>query len=114
MLATKLSVLLLYLRILSSAYLHRTCYIAIGVTGLLGAWSFASNIAVCVPPAAWWDRESHPNAWCWPLSKAWSDVGIHVLTELIALALPLPYVSLLSMPLRQKIGVGCLFALGIL
>lgn len=109
----KLSILLLYLRILSTLFLHRLCYAVIALVLLLGGYSFISNVVPCLPIATFWDPLSHPGAWCWPNpGKWWTDIGVHLFTEVMILLLPMPFLISLSIPLRKKIGVVLLFAFG--
>jgi hypothetical protein len=82
---------------------------------VLGGYSFLSNVVVCVPLDAFFNPMAHPGAWCWPYpQKWWTDVAIHITTELIILVLPMPFLWSLSLPLYRKIGVILLFALGLM
>lgn len=109
----KLSILLLYLRILNPTTIHRLCWVAIAVVSVLGLWTLMCSILACVPVAAYWDPLSYPDAWCFPESpKLWSGVAIHLFTELVVLVLPARFIYSLNVARGQKIGLYALFAFG--
>lgn len=111
----KLSILLLYLQIFSPVLLHRLVYTAIGAVVVLSGFSFFSNIFICVPIAAYWDPFNYTNVWYWPdPAKWWIDISIHLFTEVMILLLPMPFLISLNIPIRRKIGIILLFALGIM
>jgi hypothetical protein len=80
---------------------------------VLGIYSLISNILICVPVAAVWDPLGHPDAWCFPgPPKWWSDLAIHIFTELVILILPTRFIYSLNVPKGQKLGLYMLFAFG--
>jgi hypothetical protein len=115
LLTVKFSILILYLRILSSVFLQRLCYAAIVLVALLCGFTLFNTIFTCVPVAAYWDYPAHSNAWCWPQPVTmWVNIGIHLFTEVMILVLPMPFLISLDVPWRRKICVILLFALGVM
>jgi hypothetical protein len=45
-------------------------------------------------------------------AKWFSDASVNILTDLILLSLPMPYLKGLNLPTRQKAGLIAVFALG--
>ena len=112
--STKISILVLYLQVLRDPTARRLCQGWLLVVVVLGIWSFVSNICQCVPVAAIWDPFDYPDAWCFPLWKVWTDIAIHLTTEVGILLIPMPFLIPLKMQRRKKIGVMVIFALGTL
>ncbi|KAL1874936.1 hypothetical protein VTK73DRAFT_10362 [Phialemonium thermophilum] len=113
--AVKLSILFLYLRILSQCSTHRVCYVAIAVVGVLGLWSLLSSVLMCIPVSANWDLVAREHARCFSGPAKWgSDIAIHIFTELVVLVLPVRFVYSLTMPALHKVGLYGLFAFGII
>jgi len=108
----KVSIVFLFLRILNTARVHRVCYGVLGFILLFGLYSIITNIFICYPQAKFWDPFHHPEGWCFPIRKFWSDVAGHLVGEFMLLILPMPYIFKLKMPLKQKAAVGSLFAMG--
>ncbi len=112
--AVKLSILILYLRILSPIFLHRVCYATIGLVVVGSGFSLITAFSPCVPVVAYWDGWTHPGAWCWPPAVSWTNIAFHMFTEVLILVLPMPFLLSLEVPWRRKIGVILLFAFGIM
>jgi hypothetical protein len=113
LIAVKFSILILYLRILSSVFLHRLCYAAMGIIVVFCGFTLITCIAQCVPVARYWDYYHHLDGWCWPSPAiGWANVGIHLFTETMILVLPMPFLFTLNIPWSRKIGIMLLFALG--
>jgi hypothetical protein len=111
----KISILLLYLRILGTVFLHRAVHAAFAIVIILGLYSLITNILVCVPIEAAWNPVSHPDAWCWPSeARWWPNITIHLFTELMILVIPMPFLFSLNIPWKRRVGVILLFALGFL
>ncbi len=113
LLTIKYSILILYLRILSSVFLHRLVYGAMVLIAVLGGFTLVTTIAPCVPVAAYWDYYHNLGAWCWPYDRIlWTNISIHMFTELMILVLPMHFLFTLDVPWRRKIGIVLLFAFG--
>jgi hypothetical protein len=45
-------------------------------------------------------------------AKWFSDAAVHILTDIILLSIPMPFLKGLNLPYRQKAGLIAVFALG--
>ncbi|KAK3685183.1 hypothetical protein B0T22DRAFT_212693 [Podospora appendiculata] len=112
LLFTKISILLLYIRILSYQHARYAAY-AIMVIVILtnGLWTFVTVMTACMPLQAFWDFTT-PNAWCRPVSYWYANTGLHIATDILLYVLPLPVIINLQIKARQKIFLYSIFALG--
>ncbi|KAK4176027.1 hypothetical protein QBC36DRAFT_387776 [Triangularia setosa] len=113
LLLTKLSILLLYLRLLSyqnSRYLVHFILSVVLLTN--GLWTLSTVVTACLPLAAFWDKASYPNAYCHPRSFWLGNTGLHIGTDILLYVLPLPVIVNLQMRRRQKVALYGIFALG--
>jgi len=85
---------------------------------VIGAWLVASVCTACVPLEAfwnWWLRFAPVQpAYCQPPNLWWANSGIHIATDVLIVLLPMPVISTLRLPRRQKMAVIGVFALGVL
>jgi hypothetical protein len=110
---TKISILLLYVRILDASRTRYGCYILLGIVIAYGTWLLFSSIFPCVPVASFWDKEIPGH--CLRESTVWfTNASLNIATEIAIFILPLRVISTLSLPQRQKFGVYFVFALGFL
>ncbi|KAK0739394.1 hypothetical protein B0T21DRAFT_436214 [Apiosordaria backusii] len=113
LLLTKLSILLLYLRILSYQHARYYAYAILFIVLITnGLWTLSTVVTACLPLAAFWDRTSYPNAYCHPRSFWLGNTGLHIGTDILLYVLPLPVIVNLQVKLRQKMVLYGIFALG--
>lgn len=113
LLFTKISILLLYIRILSYQHARYAVYAIMAIVILTnGIWTFVTVMTACLPLHAFWDRTSAPDAWCRPLVWWYANTGLHIATDVLLYVLPLPVIVNLQVKLRQKIALYAVFALG--
>ncbi|KAL8748563.1 MAG: hypothetical protein Q9184_007215, partial [Pyrenodesmia sp. 2 TL-2023] len=109
---TKISILMLYLRIFTSKPFRLACYINLG---FVAAFTFGSTIATilqCIPIQASWDK-SVVDATCTNSAAFWyAFVVINIITDAIILFLPVREVLRLHLDRREKFGLLALFSLG--
>ncbi|KAK1835755.1 hypothetical protein QBC39DRAFT_273695, partial [Podospora conica] len=107
---TKISILLQYKRLFANRIIQR-----ISVTALcfLVAWAVALAFLltlICQPVATFWDP-SIPGK-CIDITTVWYIMaGVNLITDFLILTLPMPVISSLQLPNRQKymlMGVFCL------
>jgi len=82
----------------------------------LGVWLVASVFTACVPLEAfwnWWLVFVRP-VYCQPATLWWANAGLHIASDVMIFLLPLPMLSTLSLPRKQKIALVGVFALGFL
>ena len=88
-----------------------TCSIVLYVLAAYGTWVVMSGFLSCMPVAKFWDRSR--NGHCLSSTALWfSNAGMHILTDLVILLIPISALRGLSVPLRQRVGVIGVFALG--
>ncbi|KAH7389242.1 hypothetical protein BKA64DRAFT_680100 [Cadophora sp. MPI-SDFR-AT-0126] len=108
---TKISIVLQYLRVFVGPRIRYACWSTIGLIMIYGIWTIASAIFTCVPIAAFWDVNIHGR--CIPHKFLWFfNAAVNIATDLTILILPMPVLSTLRLPLKQKVGLMFIFALG--
>lgn len=112
---TKLSVLLLYRKIFdTNRYRFRTvCAVLFVVIVLHTIGATVATIVECVPINRMWDRTVEGT--CINLTIFWYiNAVFNIFADFMIFFLPLPVINTLSLPLRSKIGLMAIFALGAL
>jgi len=110
---TKQSILLLYLRVLTYHNARWAVYVVMAVIFLYNAVGFIYQYTECLPIERLWSLDPAQACRSAP-SFIWSVVALHVLTDFVIFALPLPLVTSLTMPPKQKLTLLVLFCLGFL
>ncbi|KAK0671757.1 major facilitator superfamily domain-containing protein [Cercophora samala] len=115
LMATKSSVLVFYLRLAKNTQkiLRMASWGVLGVVNLAGVILTFMNIFQCHPIAAAWDINTKMIR-CIPLLTEFiCSAPINVTTDLAILALPIPVLTSMRLPPRQKIILVLTFSLGI-
>ena len=117
LLFTKISILLLYLRILRYQHARYAVYaILIIVVATNGAWTLATVVTACTPLKAFWHPEmlltSGSKASCRPTGYWLANTALHIATDVLLYLLPLPVSLKLKMKARQKLGLYAVLVLG--
>ncbi|KAI4761124.1 hypothetical protein E4T52_01887 [Aureobasidium sp. EXF-3400] len=108
---TKISILLQYMRLFQEKTIHRIIIGMIVFVAAFGTWSIIGSLLICYPVHYFWDRKG--DAKCMNFEAKWfSDAAVCIITDLILLSLPMPYLKGLNLPYRQKAGLIGVFALG--
>ncbi|KAF8855779.1 hypothetical protein BDZ45DRAFT_746064 [Acephala macrosclerotiorum] len=108
---TKISIVLQYLRVFVGPRIRYACRSTIGFIIIYGIWTIVSGIFTCVPVAAFWDLNIHGH--CIAHKFLWFfNAAMNIVTDLTILILPMPVLSTLKLPLKQKVGLMMIFALG--
>ncbi len=110
---TKLSILLLYLRVLTHDYTQKITWVVIGIVGIYNAWALGMYLTMCVPLARMWDPDNNPGH-CHPWSVWWALTYLHIATDFMIFLIPIPVVLTMMIPLRQKTGLLIVFSMGLL
>ncbi|KAK3902209.1 hypothetical protein C8A05DRAFT_34117, partial [Staphylotrichum tortipilum] len=116
LLLTKLSVLLLLLDIFVLPCPRYATYALLLLTAIYGLWLTASNIFFCIPIHAFWDF-SVEGKYCIPSQqKWWADAAGNFALDVAIFGLPLPVVWVVgrTLPGRERVWLGVVFALGFL
>lgn len=115
MLLTKMSILLLYRRVLTYQHARYAVYIIMTLVILSNLFIFAVTLTACIPLKAWWDYTIPPDAsYCHPRSFWWANVGLHMSTDFLIFALPIPVIFSLRVHRRQKLVLYGIFTFGFL
>ncbi|MCJ1309040.1 hypothetical protein MMC25_002695 [Agyrium rufum] len=110
--ATKLSILLQYLRVFPSLGMRRAIFVSMGIIIVYGTWTFFASVFTCVPVAAFWDK-SIEGARCFNTMAYWfSNAALNIVTDIIILTLPIPALRSLRLPRKQKYGLIGIFGVG--
>ncbi|KAL4866041.1 hypothetical protein BDV12DRAFT_187754 [Aspergillus spectabilis] len=108
---TKASIIFLYLRIFVTPKFILAARIVLGVIVIYGLWTVISAFLNCLPVNSFWDT-SIPGK-CIPKAFLWFfNAGMNIATDIAVLILPVPVLSHLRLPRRQKFGVILIFATG--
>ncbi|KAJ4288282.1 hypothetical protein N0V88_007474 [Collariella sp. IMI 366227] len=109
---TKISILLQYRRIFSNTILRK---IILAGLAFLICWGITLCFLlplVCIPVAAFWDRDI--NGFCLNQPAIWYVMaGVNVVTDFALFSMPIPVISSLHLPRRQKAMLLIVFTLGI-
>jgi hypothetical protein len=110
--STKISVLLLYLRIFPQKLFRRAAFATIGMIILSATIIFFMTVFSCHPVAFFWNRDIRGGT-CLNVNKlAYANSAMSIIQDLLIVALPLPVLAKLNMGRKKKIGVGFMFAVG--
>lgn len=109
----KISILLQYRRIFVASGIQRMIRVLLV---LFGAWTIVLTFLlslVCVPVAKFWNPTVE--GYCLDELAIWYVVaGINLVTDFTVCGMPLPVVSHLKIPRRQKLMLVAVFCLGLL
>ncbi|KAH9207222.1 hypothetical protein DL95DRAFT_468880 [Leptodontidium sp. 2 PMI_412] len=110
---TKISILMLYIRMFNASRTRYSCYVLLGVVIAFGTLAFFSSVLPCLPVARFWDEEITGH--CLPTLPIWfTNSSLNIVTDLTIFILPLHPISQLNLPKTQKIFLLFVFALGFL
>lgn len=109
---TKVSILLLYLRIFPQKWLRIGSYLVLSLVITYGLLSvFYSSVFQCTPVSKAYQK-SIPGH-CIDVRKTWqANAGFNIASDLIILVLPMPAIHSLQMARKPKLGLIFLFGLG--
>lgn len=109
---TKLSILVLYLRVLTHEWVRKVTWAVIAIVVIYNAWGIAMYLTMCIPIARMWDP-SVPGT-CHPWSVWWALTYLHIATDFMIFLVPIPVVVGMLSPWRTKIGLLAVFVVGLL
>ncbi|KAK5634996.1 hypothetical protein RRF57_010708 [Xylaria bambusicola] len=112
--SVKFSILSLYTIIFPGKTFHRVCYAAMAVSIAFFTSVFLEAFLLCQPVQFNWDK-TIPNGKCQNQTLAYLVSGIiNVVIDAFIVALPLPKLYHLQIPLPKRIAIGAMFGLGAL
>ncbi|KAL5337307.1 hypothetical protein BJX70DRAFT_248425 [Aspergillus crustosus] len=110
---TKISMVLLYMRLFPTRTYRIVLTVLLVLIVCSGLWMVLGTLLICIPVQAFWDR-SIPHT-CLSRGLVWYfNSGLQIAGDLILVILPMPQLLKLRIPLRQKICLIFIFALGLL
>ncbi|KAI1879182.1 hypothetical protein JX265_002136 [Neoarthrinium moseri] len=115
LMATKTSILIFYLRLARNTQqvLRLASWLVLGVVNVAGTVLTLINIFQCRPVQAAFDKYPY-QAQCIPLLTEFiCSAPVNIVTDLAILALPLPVLTGMRLPFRQKMILVFTFTLGI-
>lgn len=77
---------------------------------LYNIWGLYSDFTMCTPRASAWDPRVQGT--CQGPQYMWAVVSLHIITDFMIFAIPLPVIGNLHLPRKQKMGLMVVFALG--
>ncbi|RKU48546.1 hypothetical protein DL546_007390 [Coniochaeta pulveracea] len=110
----KVSIVMFYLRIFGGTrQFRRAAYAVIGYTVAWAISTWIVNLTVCTPIAYYYDR-TIPGGTCRNQAISGSiNGGLSLLGDVLVLALPMPVIWNLKVNFRRKVGIICIFLLGV-
>ena len=100
-----------YFRVFPTRRMRRISWIMIGILATYGSWAVLSAFLNCIPVAKFWDP-SVPG-YCLSMEGLWfSNASMHIATDIVILLIPIPALSGLELPRKQKLALMSIFALG--
>ncbi|KAM0333208.1 hypothetical protein ACHAQA_001868 [Verticillium albo-atrum] len=115
LMATKTSILIFYLRLSKNTQkvLRLASWVTLGIVNVAGTVLTLINIFQCRPVPAAWQTWTEP-AQCIPLLTEFiCSAPINIITNLAIVALPIPVLTSMRLPPRQKYILVFTFSLGI-
>ncbi|KAL3465028.1 hypothetical protein BJX64DRAFT_285895 [Aspergillus heterothallicus] len=108
---TKAAIVFLYLRIFPTRKFVLAARVVLVVIVIYGLWTVISAFLNCLPVNHFWDESVEGQ--CIPKAFLWFfNAGMNIATDVAILILPIPVLSHLRLPRRQKVGVIFVFATG--
>ncbi|KDN69270.1 hypothetical protein CSUB01_09322 [Colletotrichum sublineola] len=112
---TKISILLLYIRVFAYDLVCLLAKIMLGIVAVSHTWIIASILTTCIPLSAVWNYDPlAPPVYCHPIAVFWGNACLHLFTDFLIFLLPLPVISSMRLPRRQKLGLYSVFSLAFL
>ncbi|KAL4862151.1 hypothetical protein BDV12DRAFT_49687 [Aspergillus spectabilis] len=108
----KVSVLLFYMRIFPSRNFHSAVWVLVGIAAGYNIASVLVNVFACSPIVKSWDVRITGGSCINRPVFYFANAGLGIFTDFATVLVPVPWLRRLQMPLRQKIAVGCILAMG--
>ncbi|KAF7540944.1 hypothetical protein G7Z17_g12065 [Cylindrodendrum hubeiense] len=116
LMAAKTSVLIFYLRLAKNTQrvLRFASWLTLGIVNIAGIILTFMNVFQCLPTRAAWDSEYDGSTKCIPLLTEFiCSSPVNIVTDLAILALPIPVLTGMRLPSRQKTILVLTFTVGI-
>ncbi|OKL64194.1 hypothetical protein UA08_00311 [Talaromyces atroroseus] len=111
MITAKASIIIQYFHVFPTRKMRIVCLVMAAIMILCGTWMVFSAIFNCIPVAKFWNADLPGH--CLRDKFLWfSNASLNIFTDMAILVIPIPALTSLGLPVRQKVGLCCLFALG--
>jgi len=111
MIFTKLSILCLYIRVLTYDRVRLAAKILLGIVLVSHIYILTALFTACVPLDAFWDFSKRETAYCHDISIYWSHAGLNIVTDFLIFMLPLTVIHKIRTTRPQKIALLVIFIL---
>lgn len=111
---TKVSVLVFYLRIFPSKTFHIAVWTIVFIAIGYNIASVLANVFACTPIAKSWDLTIMGGECMHRDVFYFANAALGIFTDFATVLVPIPWLRKLQMPLRQKMAVGAILAMGCL
>ncbi|KAF7596947.1 hypothetical protein BBP40_011313 [Aspergillus hancockii] len=108
---TKVSVLVFYLRIFPSRNFYTAVWVIVFIAVGYSVASVLANILSCNPVNKAWYPAKEGICMSRPVFY-FANAGLGIFTDFATVLVPIPWLRRLQMPMRQKIAVSCILAMG--
>ena len=115
LIATKLSFLLMYLRIFHTKYIRIAVWASIGTVLCFAFWAIFAHIFFCRPVRYFWKTNPIPydSPSCLDaLDNYMAFTILNIVTDFFIVLLPLPFIRQLKLRKSLKLGLTMIFLLG--
>lgn len=114
----KISVLLMLRRVQTDKLWRRFSWVLMGVIIIITVYSMAASLTHCIPLYKAWDLlGAVKGGKCWPDKAArahlFAVAAISFITDVIVALLPITFLRKVQRPIRERIIIGALMALGV-
>jgi hypothetical protein len=86
----------------------------LSIVTIYNAYGAINIFVLCIPLQAWWDKTITDKKCQKGLDGMWALICLHIVTDFLIFALPIPVVARMRLATKQKLGVLFIFALGFL
>ncbi|MCJ1477259.1 hypothetical protein MMC13_005930 [Lambiella insularis] len=108
--ATKISILLLYLRIFPHQKFRYATFVVMAFVFSYATASILATVFQCLPVSRVWDKSVSGH--CINLTAFWyANAGSSIFSDLMIFVLPIPVIHSLHLPFRQKVALVMVFAI---
>ncbi|KAF4552493.1 Hypothetical protein D9617_10g074750 [Elsinoe fawcettii] len=109
--ATKFSILFQYKRIFVTDKFQISVKVMLVILTIYGLWTFLGCVFICWPVSKFWNPAGPGKCMPqWPIF--FGNSYMNIITDLMIILSPLPVLSNLQMPKRQKMALGGIFLIG--
>lgn len=109
---SKVSIILLYIRVFSGKRFAISCWVTMSLVVAFTLWGCFGFMFMCTPIQAMWDKTIHDPTCMDAKIVYFTNAGFNILTDFIIFGLPLPILSQLQLPRKQKWLLILLFCIG--